>query len=178
MSGHVRPARASDAAGLARLQVVVLRERYTPLLPPGALAGLTESAARDCWAQALAGPPDSQQVLVAYADDGELAGVAAVGPATDEDCEPSLTGELGLLLVHPGRTGQGHGSRLLAAAVDGLEQAGAARALAWVLAGDQPLRDFLVGAGWTPDGSRRTLDAGSPVLEVRLHVAVGPGREG
>lgn len=171
MSDQVRPARPADGPGLAALQLAVLRTRYAPLLPPGALAELDEAAAGRAWAQAAAAPAEGQ-VLVAQAADGALVGLAAVGPPGDADCDPALDGELATLLVHPDRVGGGHGSRLLAAATDTMRAAGATRAVSWVLEQDAPLQTFLSSAGWAPDGSRRTLDAGAPLIEIRLHAAL------
>jgi hypothetical protein len=56
----------------------------------------------------------------------------------------------------------------MAAAVDGLREAGRSRATAWLLEGDVVLRQFFEGAGWALDGAKRELDGGEPVKQVRL----------
>ena len=54
----------------------------------------------------------------------------------------------------------GHGSRLLAAVVDGLRQDGADHVIAWVLDGDTARAQFLRSAGLGPDGAARELASG------------------
>ena len=104
---------------------------------------------------------------------GTVAGFAAFGPATDPDRDTGRDAELHALLVDPAALGRGHGSRLLAAAADHLRADGFTAAVTWVPAEDEPLRRFLAGAGWAPDGASRDLDLtgdGSATLrQVRLH---------
>ena len=77
--------------------------------------------------------------------------------------------------VHPEARHQGHGSRLLNAAVDTLRAGDAAEELAtvatWVPAGAEGTRAFLQVAGFAPDGAWRERvvdDEGGTVREVRL----------
>jgi GNAT superfamily N-acetyltransferase len=99
-------------------------------------------------------------VLVAVAGPAPV-GFAAMGPAEDDDLDPGSAAELSALSVAPTRTGEGHGSRLVNAAVDHLRQDGFARVVVWVMdqaPADEALQGFLAAAGWAPDGARRTLD--------------------
>jgi GNAT superfamily N-acetyltransferase len=100
-------------------------------------------------------------------------GFVALGPADDlepGDPEPDTTVAIALLLVEPRWGRRGHGSRLLAAAVDHARADGATRAIAWIPEGDTVTRDFLLSAGWAPDGLARALDTGAGELrEIRLH---------
>ena len=68
----VRPARGSDAAGVARIQVECWRDDYAGVIPDDVLAELTSGEAterwQERWAEAIAKPPTSRhQVLVATA---------------------------------------------------------------------------------------------------------------
>jgi GNAT superfamily N-acetyltransferase len=182
----VRPARGSDAAGVARIQVECWRDDYAGVIPDEVLAELTSDEAtqrwQERWAEAIAKPPTSRhQVLVATATEPTaaggrpervIAGFASVGPASDEDRWPATDGELYELHVAPGRTGQGHGGRLLNAVADTLAEDRFARVSAWVLEADEELRQFLESAGWAPDGARSQLDMGVRVPIVRLHTAL------
>ena len=77
------------------------------------------------------------------------------------------------MLVEPRWGRRGHGSRLMAAAVDLAREAGMTRAVSWIPEADTVTREFLVGAGWAPDGLVRALDTGAGELrEIRLHVAL------
>ncbi len=85
---------------------------------------------------------------------------------------PDDAGRVGLvatLLVSPRWGRRGHGGRLLVAAAAGLRSAGAARGITWTPERDAASRAFYRRAGWEPDGTVRTLDAGGrPLREVRL----------
>src|SRR5665647_487653 len=93
----------------------------------------------------------------------------SVRPAAPADAAAVAAVELLLLLVDPDSRDRGHGSRLLAAAVDHLRTDGFATAYTWVVAADARSRRFLAAAGWAVDGAARELDMGQPVREVRLH---------
>jgi L-amino acid N-acyltransferase YncA len=101
-------------------------------------------------------------------------GFAALSPLTDPEPgepDPGTTVALGPLLVEPRWGRRGHGSRLLAAAVDHARADGMTRAVAWVPEQDTASRALLTSAGWAEDGLVRALDTGAgEVREVRLHV--------
>ena len=83
------------------------------------------------------------------------------------------------LLVLPGAGRRGHGSRLLAAAVQDWQSGGVETAVAWVWDVDDASRCFLQAAGWEGDGLVRGLETGTQVQrQVRLHVDVRPDPEG
>ena len=66
---------------------------------------------------------------------------------------------------------QGHGSRLLNAAVDLLRDAGAEHVAAWCLVQHEDVRAFLTGSGLSPDGAYRDRvisPDGETAREVRL----------
>jgi GNAT superfamily N-acetyltransferase len=105
-------------------------------------------------------------------------GFVALGPADDPepgDPEPDTTLAVGPILVEPRWGRRGHGSRLLAAAVDHARGDGATRAISWIPEGDTVTREFLLSAGWAPDGLLRALDTGAGELrEIRLHTSLMP----
>jgi GNAT superfamily N-acetyltransferase len=190
----VRAARESDAAAVARVQVECWRTGYAGIIPDEVLAELTseEAAGRwqERWAEAITKPPTSRhRVLVATTTEPPaggaaepapaggrpervIAGFAAAGPASDEDRWPATDAELYELHVAPGRTGQGHGGRLLHAVADNLAEDRFTRASAWVLEADMAMQRFLETAGWAADGAHSHLDMGARVPIVRLHTAL------
>ena len=176
-----RPARAEDAPALGELQARAWSAAYAGLLPAEVLQGLEPQALAQSWREALEAPPDRRHVVLLALAGNAPVGFAAVGPAEDPDLDPAVDADLGLLLVDPDARGRGHGSRLLAAAVDTLQELGFARAHAWVPAADGVFLAFLTGTGWAADGARRTLDLrgdGAVVVEqVRLHTALSEGSE-
>lgn len=172
----VRPARADDAAEIARIQVDTWRTAYTGVLPAAVLAGLSVDAARDAWALAVQSPPSPRHHVLIAQEQHWTVGFAALAPADDleaGDPEPATTVLLGLVLVEPRWGRRGHGSRLLAAAVDHARGDGMTRAIVWVPENDTASREFFTGAGWAPDGLARALDTGAgEVREIRLHTSL------
>ncbi len=164
----VRPARPDDAQGVAEVQVETWQTCYAPRLPPGALDQLHVETVEAGWRAAVVEPPSTaHQLLVAIAA-GRVCGYVAFGPAEDGDAGPG-DAELLALLVTPADQRLGHGSRLLAAAVDLLTEHGFAEVRTWTFDGDAPLHTFLSSAGWAPDGATRVLDMGEPVSQQRWH---------
>ncbi|MGH3318938.1 MAG: GNAT family N-acetyltransferase [Streptosporangiaceae bacterium] len=172
----VRAARAEDAEAIAQVQIETWRRAYADVLPREAVEQITSAEAlmqwRHRWEEAALLPPSPRhRVLVAF-EDGAVVGFAALQPAADEDRDPDTEAELLTLLVDPERARCGHGSRLLAASVDHLRDDGFTVAVTWVLLDDEVTRHFFQSAGWGPDGTRRDLDMGDLVREVRLHTAL------
>jgi hypothetical protein len=195
--GFVRAARASDAAGLARVQAASWSATLAELVPDEVLAELTSPAALDQfaerWLEAIVSPPTSRhRVHVAVAEPGsaEVAGFAAAGPATDEDLWAGTDAELYELHVLPELVAAvpdaavdsavdsdepgGHDSRLLHAVADAFAEDGFRTAYTWTLSGDESRIAFLSSAGWAPDGSRSNLDMGVKVPVLRLHTQLSP----
>ncbi len=184
-ASFVRPARAADAANLARIQIASWQTGYADLVPPQVLAELTSAEAakrwHGQWEAAVTNPPTSRHRVLVAVERGEdreraVVGFTSFGPATDQDLWPATDAELYELHVHPELTGRGHGSRLLNALADTVRDDGFHTLCAWALESDTSLREFLESAGWAPDGARRELDMGTPVAELRLHAAVGGER--
>lgn len=171
----VRVAWAEDAAAVAALQLRAWPRMYADVLPPEAFPAGPEAleAATRTWERSLARPTDARQRVLVALERNRVVGFALTGPATDPDCDPVADGELSELVLDPDEHRQGHGSRLLQAAVDTLRADRFTRAVTWLVASDDALRGFLDGAGWAPDGAHRELDldgAGAVrVKQVRLH---------
>ena len=171
----VRVAWAEDAAAVAALQLRAWPQMYADVLPPEAFPTAPEAleATTRTWEQSLARPGDARQRVLVALERNRVVGFALTGPATDPDCDPVADGELAEVVLDPDERRQGHGSRLLQAAVDTLRADRFQRAVTWLVASDDALRGFLDGAGWAPDGAHRELDldgAGTVrVKQVRLH---------
>jgi ribosomal protein S18 acetylase RimI-like enzyme len=178
-AGFVRPARAADVAGLARVQVASWRRSFAGIVPEALLAELTSDEAqsvwRDRWREAVTNPPTSKHHVLTAVQDGpsrEVVGFISAGPATDADRWPGTDGELYELRVIPEQTRHGHGSRLLHAAADTLTGDGFRTLSVWALEADAALRGFLESSGWAADGARAELDVGVNVPVLRLHTRI------
>jgi len=158
----VRVAVPGDEAGIASVQLAAWRAAYAQTFGAGALDLLDEAAVVARWRDAIASPPAGTfHVLVALAGPRlvgfvSLAPVAA--PANAADQTPG--GVLLALEVAPDEQRVGHGSRLLAAAVDTLRTDGADQVITWVGEGDEARERFLSSAGLRPDGAVRELASG------------------
>jgi L-amino acid N-acyltransferase YncA len=168
----VREARPADVPEIARIQVDTWRTAYTRFLPESVLAALDVARASQAWEAAVGAPPSPAHHVLVATEGASTVGFAAVGPSDEEDAQPGEAA-VAALLVEPRWGRRGHGSRLLAAAVDVLREDGMTRLVAWVPDGDRASAAFYESAGWEPDGRARLLEAdGGTVRETRWHVAL------
>ncbi len=168
----VRPARAADAAAVAEVQVDAWRTCYAPRLPEGALDALDVTVVEATWRAAVTAPPSPRHQLLVAISAGRLVGYAALGPADDPDAAES-DGELFAFTIEPAEQRMGHGSRLLAAAMDIARELHFSYVRQWTFDGDAALHAFLAGSGWAADGAARTLEMGGEgVGQQRWHTAL------
>lgn len=172
----VREARTDDGGEIARIQIVTWQTAYADLLPAPVLEALSHEQAEAAWSAAIAQPPTTaHHVLIALEGQWRV-GFTAFGPTDDvepEDPEQGTTVAVAPILVEPRWGRRGHGSRLLAALVDHARADGMTRAIAWIPEGDNTSREFLLSAGWAPDGLVRALDTGAgEIREIRMHTSL------
>lgn len=170
----MRAAIREDAPTLAALHRATWQAAYAEMLPSGILAGLDAPQVQHAWADTIEG---GATVLIATEGDYPV-GFVVAGPAPEEEVagaggalppDAAHTVLVSTLLVEPRWGRRGHGGRLFAAAAAVLRDAGATRGIAWVPAEDPASLSFYRRAGWQPDSTVRTLDAGGrPLREVRL----------
>ena len=170
----VRLARTSDVDGIADVNVRSWRQRFADTLPQDTLDGLDPRDLAMVWASGILNPPTPGHRLLVAVEEPDVVGYAAIGPSQDPDAAAG-TGELLALEVDPARQREGHGSRLLAAAVDHARSGGLDTLLVWCALDDEPRRAFLQSAGWAPDSAYRDVavgwneaDGDRVVREVRL----------
>ena len=155
----VRPAVPGDERAIAALQVAAWRTSHAAVLGD-ALDLLDLDAVLDQWSRAITAAPAGHRVLVACAG-ATVVGFAATAPVPAAEPDAAPGGVILALEVEPGHQRGGHGSRLLAAAVDLLREDGADQVLTWVLDGDPAREQFLAGAGLGTDGTVRELATGT-----------------
>jgi GNAT superfamily N-acetyltransferase len=172
----VRSARTADVAEIARVQMETWRVAYASILPAAVLDTLSADDAEQAWAIAVAAPPTPRHHVLVAQEQDRLVGFAAIAPTDDleeADPDPAATMQIGPLLVEPRWGRRGHGSRLLAAAVDHAREDGMTRAITWIATGDAASLSFFRSAGWEADGYARALDTGAgEIRELRLHVSL------
>lgn len=165
-----RIARPNDAAAVGKVQAAVWRDAYGDILPEAIVDQFDPASFARVWRDSLKTPPSPRHVLLVGCAGDQVVGFVAVGPSSDRDATET-SGEVLALGVHPDARRQGHGSRLLNAAVDTLRGKGFQSMALWLLAQDEETRAFLTAAGLNPDGAYRDRvidDAGTLAREVRL----------
>ena len=166
----VRPASPTDAAEIARVQLVTWRTAYRSVLPTQVLDDWDGEQAEAAWRSAVTDPPTRAHGVLIARERSEVVGFAAFGPpdlSPEEHASPDgPTTDIAALLVEPRWGRRGHGSRLLAAVADLARETGARRLQMWVPAEDQVSAGFLETAGWDRDGWVRTLDAGTGTVAM------------
>jgi len=159
----VRAATMADADEIGRIQVETWREAYAALLPPETIAGFDVAARQQLWRDGLAREPrPGSATFVALADDATV-GFATVGASASEDD----AGEVYAIYVHPSRWGHGAGRALIERSEESLRRASFARALLWVLEGNDRAERFYRAAGWEHDGEKEDVFQGATVVERR-----------
>lgn len=163
----VRPAVAEDAVLIAGLQLRAWSATHEETLGRTVLDGLDVIGFRTAWSTAITAPPSRRHRVLVACEGARVVGFAAV--SSDE----AGHGDLVALEVDPASRRFGHGSRLLAAAVDHLRQDGATQVDTWVLDGDGGREDFLSSAGFGSDGATRDLATGPRTIsEHRWQAAI------
>ena len=135
---------------------------HAEVLGQGALDMLDASAIEAQWASAVSSPPGSGLPRAGRVrrTDGRRRGVRRPVPTPEGRPFDAPGGAILALEVEPAHQRVGHGSRLLAAAVDTLREDGADQVHTWVLDGDDARAQFLSSAGLGPDDVVRELVSG------------------
>jgi len=174
MPTGARLARTSDVDDIAEVQVRAWHQAYAGVLPESTLADLDRMTIASAWASGILNPPTTRHRLIVAIEGTSgtdtIVGYAAIGPCGDPDCvDDRAAGEVLALVVDPEHQRHGHGSRLMAAAIEYLRADGTTEATIWVPVGNEPRRAFLHSCGWGPDSAFRDIEADGVVIrEVRL----------
>ncbi|MCE1180514.1 MAG: GNAT family N-acetyltransferase [Micrococcales bacterium] len=150
----VRRATPNDAPAVGMVQAAVWRAAYAGVVPDEAIAMFEPQEFTKVWRRSLESPPAGPYALLVSCAGDQVVGFAAIGPSPDPDRTPE-TAEILAMGVHPDARRQGHGSRLLNAAIDTLRSSGAEYVNAWVLLDDAATREFLQLSGFGPDSAYR-----------------------
>lgn len=168
MSTHVRAATPDDAPGIAHVHVTSWQRAYRGVLPAVHLDTLSVPLRTEFWATFLADVPARSRLHVAEGPDGDVIGFVGTCPSRDADCDPETTGEVAAVYVLDEHWGDGTGTALLVAGVEGLRADGFTEATLWVLADNPRAHGFYEREGWARDGAeRREVFADHRVAEVR-----------
>ena len=163
-----------DASAMARIQVAAWRANYAELIPAAQLDALDPAQLAERWAMTISTPKEARMRVLVALERADVRGFALVHPSYDPDSDQIADGEIGELIIDPEHQREGHGSRLLQAAIDTLTADKFTRAVWWIGSTDDALRRFVSESGWEPDGAHRELAAedGRTVKQIRLHTSL------
>lgn len=183
--GFVRPARVEDLTAIGQVQAATMlaslqaghtAEHGAPL-PEGVRAMIAAPVIAAGWEAAVTEPPSPEHhVLVATTAQADavsrtVVGLLGLAPTQSMDAEGHVDEagvqavEVTALGVEPASQRRGHGSRLLAAAVDLARQDGARALVAWAVRGDESISRLLSSVGMAPTGAHRVLGVGEGITE-------------
>ena len=145
----VRPAVAGDQVPITEIQLTAWRVTHHHTLPPDVLEHMETDRIREQWESAITETPGRGFGVFIACEGPRIVGFAAVAP-----------GQIIALEVLPDFQRQGHGSRLLSAAVDKLRRDESTEIVTWILDKDAAREQFFSGAGLGSDNRVRTLAAG------------------
>ncbi len=166
----IRWASAADVDSIASVQVASWAAGHRDLLPGRVIDGVTVADRAAQWGRFFAEPPARSGMFIAE-HDGEIVGIAQVGPTRDEDLDPVNTAEIVAVYVLPDHWRHGHGRALMAWALEWLAEAGFIVATLWVLAGnDRGRRFFEVSRCELDDAERTEFHAGAEIRELRYWI--------
>lgn len=168
----VRPAVPGDELAIAAVQLSAWRAAHIDVLSAEVVDMLDGAAFAERWARAITAPPGPGFRVLVACDGPAVVGFAAIAPLPTPENAPldAPGGELVSLEVAPDSQRVGHGSRLLAAAVDLLREDGATHLTTWVLDGDTARAQFLASAGLGADDAVRDLATGTDASGAPLSV--------
>jgi GNAT superfamily N-acetyltransferase len=163
-----------DAAAIVRIQLASWRTSYAHLIPADELAALDPVELTERWAATITKPQDARLRVLVALERADVRGFALVHPSFDPDSDRVVDGEVGEFVVDADHQREGHGSRLLQAAMDTLAADRFTRAVWWLNVDDDALRAFVTDSGWAADGAHRELGSatGATVKQVRLHTSL------
>lgn len=168
-----------DVRAVAALQAAAWHERYRDVVATEVLDQVTAESLAPGWASLVVRPPDARVRVLVALERATVRGFVLVAPSDDPDADPVSDALVAELVVAEGHRGQGHGSRLLQAAVDTLRADGFSTAHWWLDTTDDALRAFVTTSGWAADGAHRELesDLGGRLRQVRLHTDLSPATD-
>ncbi|MEU6243838.1 GNAT family N-acetyltransferase [Streptomyces sp. NPDC047024] len=159
---HIRPMLLTDCHRVSEIRVHGWQRAYRDIVSDAYLDKL--SVEEDAELRRARFGRGEGVNLVAERD-GEVLGWAAYGPGREGEV-PDGNGELYALYVDPEHLGGGIGRALLTEVAD--RCAAYPRVYLWVLTGNTRARRFYERAGFRPDGTEQSFEAGgAQVFEVR-----------
>ena len=117
----IRRAEPSDAEGIAEVKVASWKSAYRGILPDSLLDNLSVEHDEIRWRARII--EHTSQVLV-LEQNSRIIGFVAFGTCRDEDVDQERVGEVYAIYLEPREWRRGHGSSLVGAAIESLQEEG------------------------------------------------------
>ncbi len=160
----IRPARISDAEGIARVHVESWRTAYPGILPEDYLAGLSYKQRSSAWESILSEADETKPNYVAVDDNRVVVGFAGGGPERSGDAD--LDGELYVLHLLEDSQRRGVGRRLVTSVANDLARNGTVSMFVWVLEQNRPACLFYEALGGLPVREQEISIGGVALAEI------------
>jgi ribosomal protein S18 acetylase RimI-like enzyme len=174
---RIRAGGLDDLAAVAALHALSRRTTYQGIIPAWALRATTAAELRRTWARRVARESGTHRLFLAETGGelrggtgGELRGFSYVGPGDDIERVPPDTGVLYAIHVHPAAKGRGIGSALMERCLRTFAEWQCARAVLWVVEGNDRARRFYERTGWRHDGTVRESPVGNVITRQLRYV--------
>jgi GNAT superfamily N-acetyltransferase len=159
-ASSIRPATASDAAGIALVHVQAWREAYTHLLSADFLEAISVDQRTAMWSGILNSERPDRTIHVAEQSE-QIVGFAFAGPARDADAPREV--ELYAIYLLAAQHGSGLAQGLIEATL------GQRPASLWIAEDNPRARRFYTRNGFEADGARKADPIGdASISEIRL----------
>ncbi|GAA2979911.1 GNAT family N-acetyltransferase [Streptomyces flavovirens] len=159
---RIRAMTLDDCDAVAEIRVRGWQRAYTGMIPQAYLDAMDvarDAEHRRAYLTAESGPVN----LVAETPNTTVTGWACYGPCRDGSARPE-SAELYALYAHPDRIGTGTGRALLAEVTARARAHGFAGMTLWVLKENARARRFYERAGFRPDGTEESFEAGGAMI--------------
>ena len=160
----IRPARISDAEGIAKAHVDSWRTTYPGIVPDDYLVNMSYEQRSGVWQSILSEADETKPNYVAVDNDDVVIGFAGGGPERSGD--PELDGELYVLHLLEDSQRRGIGHRLVTSVASDLAQNGMVSMFVWVLERNRPACLFYEALGGIPIREQKISIGGWTLEEI------------
>lgn len=167
----IRNAVVEDVEAVSRVYLDSVLAAYAGIATEDYLAVRNLSKCISQWSYNIS---DDESVTVVVADsEGVIEGVASFSRARDADVDVATTAEIQAIYVSPECWGNGIGRQLCEHAMVRLYSSGFTSILLWSLSDNVRATRFYEQAGFTPDGTSKTVAMGRELSATRYKHAPG-----
>jgi GNAT superfamily N-acetyltransferase len=161
----IRDARATDAVGMARVNVESWKSAYAGVVPQDYLDSVSFEQRVSTWQARLSDPSKIMPgwFYIVAEEDKAIIGLAGGGP--ERSGSKTYTGEIGAIYLLKSHQGRGVGHQLITAVALRLKKQGHNSMLVWVLR-ENPYRAFYEALGGKQFAQRQINIGGADLIEV------------